>query len=146
MKFSHSLVSLFFLVVTLLVAGCSTPQTRINKNPEAFAQLTPDQQELVKKGQVAIGFDMETVKLALGDPDRVRTRTDGNGTSEVWSYVNYKGPGDIPLYRGYYHRYSVWGDPLYPYYLNYPGRHERERFRVAFKDGRVTLIEQESTS
>ena len=26
----------------VLLAGCATPETRINKNPEAFARLTPD--------------------------------------------------------------------------------------------------------
>jgi hypothetical protein len=37
----------------------------------------------------------------------------------------------------------MWGDPLYPYYLSVPGRREREHFRVIFRNGRVTAIEQE---
>jgi hypothetical protein len=141
---------IWMLVVALsglaFVTGCATTEARIEKNPQAFARLAPDQQELVKKGEVAIGFDEDAVKLALGEPDRVRTRTDARGTNEIWSYSNYDGPDGTLLYRGWYHRYYVWGDPLYPYYLNFPSRHERDRFRIAFTDGRVSSIEKESNA
>jgi hypothetical protein len=125
------------------VSGCSTPATRIRQNPELFAQLTPAQQEAIRRGQVAVGFTAEMVRLALGEPDRYSTRTDADGTSEIWSYVTYDGPTGVPLYRGWYHRYYMWGDPLYPYYLSVPGRREREHFRVIFRNGSVTAIEQE---
>jgi hypothetical protein len=126
------------------LAGCSTPESLINANPAVFARLTPEQQQLIKEGKVAIGFDQAMVKLALGDPDRVRERTDANGTSEIWSYVTYEGDDGLLLYRGYYHRYYYgWGDPFYPYYLAYPTRREYEHFRVVFREGRVVLIEQE---
>jgi len=128
----------------LLLAGCSTPQTRIQKNPEIFARLTSTQQEMIRHGQVALGFDQEMVKLALGDPDRILQRTDENGSSEIWSYVTYEGYGGTMLYRGWYHRYYRWGDPLFPYYMDYPARQEREHFRVVFKDGKVTSIEHET--
>lgn len=127
-----------------VLAGCSTPESRINQNPAAFARLTPEQQQLIKEGKVAIGFDQTTVKLALGDPDRIRERTDANGTSEIWSYVTYEGDDGMLLYRGYYHRYYYgFGDPFYPYYLAYPTRREHEHFRVVFREGRVVLIERE---
>jgi hypothetical protein len=127
-----------------VLAGCSTPESRINDNPAAFARLTPEQQQLIKEGKVAIGFDQTTVKLALGDPDRIRERTDANGTSEIWSYVTYEGDDGMLLYRGYYHRYYYgFGDPFYPYYLAYPTRREHEHFRVVFREGRVVLIENE---
>lgn len=127
----------------VLLSGCSTPETRINQNPEAFARLTPEQQNLIKDGQVALGFDVAMVKLALGDPDRIKTRTDSHGTSEIWSYVTYEGDGGMLLYRGYYHRYYYGGSaPFYPYYLGYPGRREHEHFRVVFRDGRVVAIEK----
>lgn len=125
------------------LAGCATPAARIRQNPEPFAQLAPDQQEMIRRGQVAVGFTAEMVRLALGEPDRYSTRTDADGTSEIWSYVTYDGPTGVPLYRGWYHRYHMWGDPLYPYYLSVPGRREREHFRVIFRNGRVTAIEQE---
>lgn len=133
----------------LFSAGCSTPQTRIQQNPEVFNRLDPAEQELIRQGQVAIGFDQEMVQLALGDPDRVWRRTDTEGATESWSYTSYETADGFPLYRGFYHRYygryyGHWHDPLYPYYLSYPARREREVFKVVFKDGRVIAIEQES--
>jgi outer membrane protein assembly factor BamE (lipoprotein component of BamABCDE complex) len=90
--------------------GCSTPETRIRRNPELFAQLSPEQQELIRRGQVAVGFNAEMVRLALGEPDRYTTRSDQDGTSEVWHYVTYDAPTGGPLYRGWYHRYYMWED------------------------------------
>ncbi|MDE3083811.1 MAG: hypothetical protein KGJ37_01150 [Verrucomicrobiota bacterium] len=125
-----------------MLASCSTPENRIKKNPAAFDRCTPQQQELIKRGQIALGFDPEMVKLALGDPDRVTTRTDASGQSEVWHYVTYETYEGSLLYTGYYHRF--WGPTFYPYYLDYPTRREHDRFRVAFKNGKVAAIEEES--
>ena len=139
MKTLFPLLSL--LAGFLFLVGCSTPETRIAKQPELFNRLTPEQQQMIREGKVCVGFDMEMVKLALGDPDRVRERTDVNGRSEVWSYVSYEGSDGMLLYRGWYHR--GWGSPYYPYYLNVPGRQERSRDEVVFREGRVVSVEQE---
>jgi len=146
MKKQFSLPSFALAAVALLlVAGCSSPETRIKENPEIFARLSVEQQEMIKRGQIGLGFDAEMVKLALGDPDRVRTRTDAEGTGDVWSYVTYEGPDGAMLYRGWYHR-NYWGGRrhYYPYYMDYPARREREHFRVAFREGKVVSIEQET--
>jgi hypothetical protein len=127
-------------------SGCSTPETRIRQNPALFAQLAPEQQEMIRRGQVAVGFNAEMVRLALGEPDRFTTRTDQDGVNEIWHYVTYDGPTGIPLYRGWYHHYYMWGDPLYPYYLTVPDRRERDRFSVVFRNGRVTALERERQS
>jgi hypothetical protein len=135
-------LSLVILVASLgFVAGCSTPESRIARQPELFNRLTPDQQQMIRDGRVGIGFDMDMVKLALGDPDRVRLRTDENGSSEVWTYLTYEGSDGMLLYRGWYHR--GWGSPFYPYYLDVAGRRERSRDEVVFRDGRVVSVEQE---
>ena len=125
----------------IVLGGCSTPEARIQKNPAAFDRCTPEQQDLIKHGQVALGFDEEMVKLALGDPDRITTRTDASGTSEVWHYETYEADNGVILYTGYYHHF--WGAPLYPYYLDYPARRVVDRFRVAFQGGKVVSIEQD---
>ena len=135
------------LVAAFNFAGCSTPATRIRANPEAFARLTPQQQALVQAGQIALGFDMDAVKLAVGDPDRVAVRTDADGETVIWRYVTYEF-GGRPLYTGYYHtsrRWWGWG-PAYPYYLDYPERRVRERFRVEFRRGRVASITEDRSS
>ena len=126
----------------VLLAGCSTSETRIKNNPEAFDRCTPQQQELIKQGRVAVGFDQEMVRLSLGDPDRITTRTDTSGQSEVWHYVTYETDDGVLLYTGYYHRFR--GPVLYPYYLDYPARTEHDRFKVSFKDDKVVSIEEDS--
>src|SRR5688572_3441504 len=107
---------------------------RIKANPEAFARLNSQQQALVQAGHIALGFDTEAVKLALGDPDRTAIRTDADGETIIWHYVTYESEG-LLLYSGYYHtgrRWGGWG-PVYPYYLDFPDRRVRDRFRVEFK-------------
>jgi len=138
------LIIAFALVAGLFFAGCTTPESRIRENPAAFDRATPEQQNLIKQGQVAIGFDMELVQLALGVADHVRERVDVNGKQVIWSYVTYEGSNGMMLYRGWYHRSHYWGATRYAYFADYPDRREREHFRVVFKDGKVTEIEQET--
>jgi hypothetical protein len=128
-----------------LLGGCTTIESRIQAQPQVFARLTPAQQALVRSGQVALGFDMDAVKLALGDPDHVTVRTDANGQVQVWHYLTYESGGVI-LYTGYYHRRwggGLWWEPTYPYYMDYPDRVVRERFQIVFKDNKVVSIERE---
>jgi hypothetical protein len=126
-----------------LIAGCSTPETRIRDNPTAFNQLTPAQQDMIRKGQVGLGFDETMVHLALGDPDRIRTRVSSTGTTVVWIYTDWEDADyGMPLYRGYFHHY--WGAPFYPYYMSYPGRYAHDQTRVTLQDGKVIAVEQEN--
>jgi outer membrane protein assembly factor BamE (lipoprotein component of BamABCDE complex) len=127
----------------LITSSCSTPESRIRENPALFAQLTPQDQELIRRGRVGVGFTAEMVRLALGEPDRLTTRTSGTGTSEVWHYITYEMPSGSPLYRGWYHRYYMWRDPLYPWYMDEHERRERERLSVVFDQGRVTALDFE---
>ena len=142
MKTSKFLLLAATALAALGIAGCSTPESRIRKNPEAFARLTPAQQDLIRKGQIAIGFDQEMVQLALGEPDHIITRTDATGASEIWSYTTYESTDGMLLYRGWYHRYYNWGDPMFPYYLDDPHRRERTHYGVTFKDGKAVSIEE----
>jgi outer membrane protein assembly factor BamE (lipoprotein component of BamABCDE complex) len=134
-------------ICAMLVAGCSTPESRISHSPDVFARLNPDQQALVKAGRIAVGFDMDAVKLALGDPTRVVVRTDSTGQHQVWHYVTYEDYQGVVIYTGYYHRYRGWGGPFFygglPYYDGYPAR-VHDRIRVVFgPNNLVTSIEQE---
>jgi hypothetical protein len=129
-----------------LLAACATPDARIQNNPQTFSSLPPDQQALIKQGKVGLGFSEAAVKLALGDPDRVTQRTDENGISTVWRYVEYETDAGTLLYTGYYHRYYTpyYGPSFgFPYYQDYPNRVERDVQRVVFRNGVVAAIEQE---
>ena len=144
MKTSKLYLVVSALLLAVGLAGCATPEARIKKSPEIFARLSVAQQDMIKKGEVGVGFDQEMVKLALGEPDRILSRTDAKGTTEVWSYMTYDGGDGIALYRGYYHRYFCLGDPFYPYYTNYSARRMRDQLKVQFDaGGKVATVEQE---
>jgi hypothetical protein len=145
MKTKRLMLLFAAVLVPLGLIGCSTPSTRIRSNPEAFARLSPDQQALVKNGQVGLGFSMEAVKLALGDPDRITTTTTNDGQTTVWHYTSYEADGRM-LFTGYYHAgRGPWG-PWYPYYLDYPDRRAHDYFRVEFRGDRVSAITAEYPS
>ena len=143
---TNRLITILGAAAILLAAACSTPAARIKANPEAFARLNRDQQLLVQAGQVVLGFSEEAVRLALGDPDRVTTRTDERGESMVWHFLSYEVEGRA-LFTGYYHsgrNWWGWG-AAYPYYLDYPARTVRDRFRMEFLGGKVVAITREDT-
>lgn len=79
------------IACALLATGCSTVDSRIAKNRELFNTWPTAVQDKVVVGQIDIGFSADQVRVALGEPDRVFTRTTADGTSQVWSYRD-RGP------------------------------------------------------
>ena len=76
----------------LALAGCATtPAGRVAQNRPAFDTWPAEVQARVRAGQVAVGFTEEQVRMALGDPERVITRTTEKGVSLVWAY-RHRGP------------------------------------------------------
>jgi hypothetical protein len=87
-----SKLSLIWLgVVAIAFSGCASVDSRIAKNRAAFNTWPPAVQDKVVVGQIDIGFTADQVRVALGEPDRVWTRTTADGTSQVWSYRD-RGP------------------------------------------------------
>jgi outer membrane protein assembly factor BamE (lipoprotein component of BamABCDE complex) len=149
MKTSRIIILSSAVFCLALLSGCETPDTRIRNSPDIFARLTPDQQALVKAGQIAVGFDMDAVKLALGDPTHITVNTDKTGQHEVWHYTTYEDASGVVIYSGYYHRWGGWGGPRFwgdvGYYNGYPVR-VHDRLRVEFDvNNRVASIQQEKT-
>ena len=149
MKTSRNILLSSAVLCLALFAGCESPETRISNSPDIFARLTPDQQALVKAGQIAVGFGMDAVKLALGDPTHVTVNTDKDGQHEVWHYTTYEDASGVVIYSGYYHRWGGWGGPRFwgdvGYYNGYPVR-VHDRIRVDFDiNMRVVSIQQEKS-
>jgi hypothetical protein len=84
-------LSLVAFVAAVFVSGCSTVDSRIAQHREAFNTWPPAVQDKVVVGKIDIGFTPEQVRVALGEPDRVFSRTTADGTSQVWSYRD-RGP------------------------------------------------------
>lgn len=139
-----TLRNLAILAAVALLAGCASPQTRIAENRALYDSLPAESQELIQEGRVAVGFTPEMVMLALGDPDRVYSRTDASGKSESWAYTSYRLGDGHRIYSGYYHR---WYPMRYPYYLDFAfdDREVYERTKIVFKNGVVDSIEEVSS-
>lgn len=148
------------LALLALLAACASPQSRIERSPEAFQALDAEQQALVQQGKIAIGFSEQAVRLALGEPHRVTQRTDEKGATTVWRYVEREGGVYSDFYYPGFAAFGAYGRPIgingvglfgggfygpgvtTLYTANGP-HSERDRLRVLFVDGKVSAIEEE---
>ncbi len=89
-----------------LLAGCvSTPERRIEQNAALFATFPPEAQASVRKGEIAIGFTKDMVRLAVGKPRQIHARTTQEGEAEVWTYTGVSYATSMePVDEGYYYR------------------------------------------
>lgn len=135
------------LLALAALAGCVNPEARIKDNPGVYSALTPEQQQLVKKGQIALGMPEAAVQLALGKPDRITEHTDASGQQHIWHYTEVQNYGVAAAYPyPYFYSYPRFYDPFFfPGYtaLYTPVQTETDRIRVIFKDGLVSAIERE---
>ena len=79
---------ILFGLLVAMGAGCSTPDSRIQKNLDVFNTFPPEVQVMVRAGKVEIGFSADMVRIALGEPHRVYRRKVEKGETEVWSYID----------------------------------------------------------
>lgn len=134
---TRSLVALFSVVI---LAGCSTVDSRISGHRAAFDSWPPPVQQAVRAGKIDVGFTPEQVQVALGDPDRVFTRTAVTGRYEVWGYAE-RGPRfSFGVGMGSFHHGSgVGGGMMVGTGSDFPD----EVLRVVFdQTGHVSSIEQ----
>jgi outer membrane protein assembly factor BamE (lipoprotein component of BamABCDE complex) len=131
--------ALVFATGALILAGCSTPQTRISERPELYQSLSHRDQVLVSQGQIRIGMSRAAVWLAWGSPDRKIVGNMGGGPTETWVYVYY---ATYPYYP-FEPLDEYFGAPLYdpfcyswfPPSIPYPGK------VVTFAHGRVASFQ-----
>ena len=128
-----------FLAAVALVAGGCSVQDRIARNPALFDSWPPVVQRLVESGEIAPDFTPDQVRMALGEPDHIYTRTTATGTDEVWGYRSHKpiitvGVGVV----GGGGSTRVGGGTM----LSTGGPYNDEVTRVIFSGGRVVAIER----
>ncbi len=94
----------------LLAAGCSTVSSRIDNRPQAFQNLPPAEQALVRAGKIRVGFGTDAVYLAWGKADAIKPGMRQGKPSEIWTYTGYRQetiqhfeviPGPGPRGRGF---------------------------------------------
>ena len=94
----------------------STPQTRIDRNPELYQALAPAERERVAQGELRKGMSKEAAFLAWGAPSRKSTGEKDGTPRERWDYLDSAPVYHSNLYGGYrsgvygpYGRYSAFG-------------------------------------
>ena len=136
---------IFCLLASLfLLTSCSTPASRIKKNPNLFASFPSDVQEKIQKGEIDIGYTEDMVMIALGRPDRMYTRKTDTGEARVWSYVDFymtsdrqRVNADVRV-RDSTGIYQTVHDTIW---VDVEQRNEYEKLRVEFENGKVKAIE-----
>jgi hypothetical protein len=146
----------------LILAGCSTPETRINEHPEIFQSLSAKDQALVSRGQIRTGMSQDAVWLGWGQADsRIAGAMRGQST-ETWIYTTtaaypyggygygpygypygpygwggFGGFGGVGVFHGG-HRFVFFGSPWYdPFYYSYIPTYTYPYKTVTFVNGRA---------
>lgn len=138
---------LLLLFLSLAQVGCNSVERRIQRNPELFAGLEPEEQEAIRQGRVEIGFTPEMVSLAWGRPDQRQViRTSDEEDRQIWSYVSRRSIYNGRRFAGY--RSEVYYDRRSkqyrsvprPVYVNTYRTVENEVARVEFKSGKAAVV------
>lgn len=94
-------LSLIFAACLIVFSGCaSSSNQRINQNEALFNTYTPTERKLIRMGEVAVGFDQDQVRMALGNPSREATVDTAGGKSIVWEYRELRPSMGISLGGG----------------------------------------------
>lgn len=134
-RFNSSLVA---ALLVLAAAGCSTPQSRIEKNRAAFDRFPAAVQEKVRAGQIEVGYTSEMVLVALGEPARKTTRKAEAGEAEIWIYYGHDPQFSFGFgVAGGGGRTAVGGAVD----VTTGGYDPKEKFRVEFRDGQVFAVD-----
>lgn len=107
------------LSALFLLASCvpSTPQARIEKDPQKFEALDGKQKALVRQGQIARGMTPDAVYLAWGDPSAIFQGSRNGKSSERWDYAGSRPVYAAGFYGGYGYGYGPYGYHGHPGYV-----------------------------
>ncbi len=124
------------------MAGCVTGiDGRIAQRQEIFDTYAPEVQERVRRGQIRLGDDTDTVWMVYGTPSEKVRRTTEQGVSEVWIYkvLGYH-ESLYPTVRPVYYHNN--GRLRTTYMINDTPEYEwQEALRVEFVGGRVSAVQ-----
>jgi hypothetical protein len=79
--------ALALVVLGLTACATSTIETRKQERMSAYAQLAPDERELVDTGQIRMGMSADAVYISWGQPAEVLEAEDETGRSQIWRYT-----------------------------------------------------------
>ena len=133
------------LFALILLAGCATPEHRIQKNQEFFNSLPVAAQARIRGGQIDLNFTPGMVRIALGEPQRKILRRALVGDTDIWlycdstrSYDRQRADIDGLVVNSSSGVRSIGGSA----WINVPQEREFVRLRVEFQNGSVVAIEE----
>jgi hypothetical protein len=144
--FARSLIGL----TLVLLAGCSTINSRIDENAAYFDSLPLESQERIRKGIVEVGDTTDMVYIAMGAPAEKRSSRSARRDRETWIYqVHYQdwvgrahvGYRRVVVYNEKTKKSYVYHEPVYQDIYR---EHTEDRIRIEFERGVVSAIEQRS--
>ncbi len=101
------------LMAALLFSQCaSNPQSRIERNPQLFNQLSARDRQLVTSGVIREGMTRNAVFLAWGRPDRVSVGSSRGKEVEAWTYLGERPVRTFNMNMGFGYGgfgYGGWG-------------------------------------
>lgn len=133
---------LLLIFAAVILAGCSTPQSRTRANPELFESFPPDVQEMIQAGEIDLGFTEEMVRMALGKPDRKYSELTETGRTTVWAYHDRRLGSRLSfgVGTGISRGSGMYGGGVS---VGTGGRlRPEEKMRVSFANGEVVGIQQ----
>lgn len=99
------------LLIALAISACapSTPEARIQREPEKFNALPPRHQELARQGQITRGMNRDAVYFAWGGPARRFEGSKNGKPTERWDYAGSRPVYVDSFYGGYGYGFSPYG-------------------------------------
>ena len=106
---NHSILRFFTgLAAVVLFSQCAVgPQSRIERNPQMFNQLSSRERELVTSGVIREGMNRDAVFLAWGRPDQVSVGTSRGKEIESWTYLGERPVRSYNMNMGF--GFGGWG-------------------------------------
>ncbi len=78
------IINLLCILAIIFTTACSTTGKRTPQYPPQINNYPPEEQNLIRSGKIAVGFDESQVRMAWGKPSRVRT--DSVSSRYYWEY------------------------------------------------------------
>lgn len=94
----------------VLLASCaSTPQKRIDNNPQMFNALSSKDRSLVSRGVIREGMNRDAVFLAWGAPDQTTMGRKNGRQTEQWAYMGQRPVRTMSMGFGMGYGYGGFG-------------------------------------
>lgn len=135
-------------VLGILLASCSTFESRAKARAATYDSLSPAQRAKLKEGVIELGDTPDMVYIALGEPDEKTEKNSAAKHEQIWIYNSYHRDFEGTAQTGFRRvvffdprakRYLIYNEPVFSdlYSIN-----TEERIRITFENGKVTSLEQ----